>query len=386
MSAPPNPEYHSPYYRDEHRAFRQTLRRWVEREIVPYVEEWDEAGEFPRELYPKAAKVGIITLGYPEEYGGIPGDTFYKLIMQEELARAGSGGLLAGLISHSIGTPPIVALGSKALKERVVPQILSGEKISCLAITEPSGGSDVAQLRTTARRDGEHYVVNGSKMFITSGVRADYYTVAVRTGGEGRNSISLLLIEKGTPGFTQTPLKKMGWWCSDTAALYFDDCRVPAENLLGEENAGFKGVMRNFNSERFGMAAACVGFSQVCVDEALAYARERVTFDQPMVRHQVIRHKLVDMITRVNGARAYLEHVAWLMEQGEQPVAEIAMLKNLASTCMEDCANDAVQILGGAGYMRGGKVERIYRETKVMSIGGGSIEIMKELAARQMGI
>ena len=382
----PSSELQSPFYSAEHQAFRLTVRAFVEREIAPHVDAWDEAGEFPRELYKKAAGIGLLALGYPEAYGGIPADAFYHIVVSEELARAGSGGVMAGLMSHSIGTPPIVALGSEAIKSRTVPEILAGEKISCLAITEPSGGSDVANLNTTARREGGHYVVNGSKTFITSGMRADYYTVAVRTGGPGRGGISLLLIEKGAPGFEQTRLKKMGWWCSDTATLYFEDCRVPVENLLGEENGGFRGIMLNFNMERLGIAGAAVGLARVCLDEATAYARERVTFDRPLLKHQVIRHKIVDMEMRVNACRAYLENLTWRVEQGQSPVAELCMLKNMAAQTLEHCANEAVQILGGAGYMRGAKCERIYREAKVYSIGAGATEIMKDLAARQMGL
>jgi acyl-CoA dehydrogenase len=222
-------------------------------------------------------------------------------------------------------------------------------------------------------------------MFITSGMRADFYTVAARTGGKGQSGISLLLIEKGTPGFTQTPLKKMGWWMSDTAALHFDDCPVPAENLIGEENQGFRGIMLNFNSERLGMAAGANGFSQVCLDEAVAWARQRQAFGRRLIDNQAIRHKLVDMAMRVNATQAYLETLAWRVQQGESPVAEICMLKNQATRTMAFCASEAVQIHGGMGFMRGTKVERIYREVKVNAIGGGAEEIMKDLAARQLG-
>src|SRR6266851_1712890 len=258
-------------------------------------------------------------------------------------------------------------------------------KISALAITEPGAGSDVANLQTRARREGGHYVVNGSKTFITSGMRADYYTVAVRTGAPGKGGISLLVIERDTPGFTRSPLKKMGWWASDTATLYFDDCRVPVGHLLGEENQGFTLIMRNFNRERLGMAAGCAGYAQVCLDEAVAYARERETFGRKLIEHQVIRHKLVDMAMRINATQAYLESVAWRIGQGENAVADICLLKNQATQTMEFCAREAVQIFGGAGFMRGPKVERIYREVRVNAIGGGAEEIMRDLAARQLG-
>jgi acyl-CoA dehydrogenase len=384
MNLPNQPK--SLYYTEQHEAFRATMRRFVEKEIAPFVDEWDEAGGFPRELYKKAAEIGLLGLGFPEAYGGIPTDRFYSIIASQELARAGAGGISASLMSHTIGSPPIARLGSKAMKERVLPAVLAGEKISCLAITEPDGGSDVANLRTTAKRVSDHYVVNGAKMFITSGVRADFYTVAVRTGGPGAKGISLLLLEKGMPGFTQTPLKKMGWWASDTAALYFDEVRVPAENLIGAENEGFRGIMFNFNGERLGMAAGCNGFSQVCLEEAISWARQRKVFGKPLIEQQVIRHKIVDMAMRVNATQAYLENLAWRVQQGESPVAEIAMLKNQATQTMAFCASEAVQIHGGMGFMRGTKVERIYREVKVNAIGGGAEEIMKELAARQMGL
>ena len=216
-------------------------------------------------------------------------------------------------------------------------------------------------------------------------MRADYYTVAVRTGGEGIGGISLILVERDRPGFSRTILDKMGWWCSDTATLYFDDCRVPAGNLLGAENEGFRGIMLNFNSERFGIAAMAHGLAQVCFDEAVSYAHDRQTFGQPLIKHQAIRHKLIDMATKVNALKATMEALAWRLEQGESPVAEICMLKNQSTETLQFCASEGVQVLGGAGYLRGAKVERIYRETKVLAIGGGAEEIMKDLASRQLG-
>jgi acyl-CoA dehydrogenase len=376
----------SPFYTAEHEAFREVVRRFVEKEIEPYAHEWDEAGEFPKALYEKAAAIGLLGLGFPEQYGGIPADQFMKIAASQELARAGAGGISASLMSHTIGSPPIARAASAAVKTRVLPQVLSGKKISALAITEPSGGSDVANLRTKARRDGDHYTVNGEKTFITSGMRANYLTVAVRTGGEGAGGVSLLLIEGDTPGLSRTKLKKMGWWASDTATLHFDDCRVPAENLIGEEGHGFRIIMQNFNSERMGMAASCTAYAGVCVEEAMAYAKERKTFGKPIAQHQVIRHKIVDMAQKVAASQAMLELLAWRLGQGESPVAEICMMKNQATQTMAFCASEAVQIFGGAGFMRGIKVERIYREVKVNAIGGGTEEIMKDLASRQMGL
>jgi acyl-CoA dehydrogenase len=374
------------YYTEEHEQLREQVRRFVQREILPHIEAWEEAAEFPRALYGKAAELGLLGLGYPEELGGIPCDPFHRIVVTDELAKAGSGGIVAGLMSHGIALPPIVALGSDELKARVVAPVLRGEKIAALAISEPDGGSDVASLRTTARRDGDHYIVNGSKTFITSGMRADFCTVAVRTGGPGMGGISLLVIEGDTPGFTRTSLAKMGWWCSDTATLYFEDCRVPVRNLVGDENSGFRGIMQNFNGERLAIASMAIAFAQVCLDEAIAWSRERVTFGKPLLHRQVIRHKLVDMAQRIGCSRAWLEQLAWRVQQGEWPIADVCMLKNAATQCMEFCAKEAVQIFGGAGFIRGQKVERIYRETKVLSIGGGAEEIMKELAAKQLGL
>jgi acyl-CoA dehydrogenase len=376
----------SPFFTDEHEAFRAVVRRFVAKEIEPFANEWDEAGEFPRDLYRKAAAIGLLGLGFPEAFGGTPADQFMRIVVSQELARHGAGGVNASLMSHGIGAPPIIAGGRPEVQARVLPQIIAGEKISALAITEPNGGSDVANLRTTARRDGDHFIVNGEKTFITSGTRADWLTVAVRTGGAGPGGVSLLLIPGDTPGLSRTKLKKMGWWASDTATLHFADCRVPAEYLLGEEGGGFPLIMRNFNSERMGMSASCAAYARVCVEEAIAYARQRETFGKPLTQHQVIRHKLVDMMQKVVATESMLMLLAWRLTQGESPVAEICMLKNQATQTMAHCASEAVQIFGGAGYMRGAKVERIYREVKVNAIGGGAEEIMKDLASRQMGL
>ncbi|MFI4940967.1 MAG: acyl-CoA dehydrogenase family protein [Burkholderiales bacterium] len=373
------------YCNEGHHAFRETVRRFVEKEILPNVDAWDEAEEFPRDLYLRAAELGLLGLGFPEEYGGSPGDLFYSMAMVEELTRAASGGLLASLFSHTIGAPPIAAGGSAALKARVLPQILAGEKISALAVTEPSGGSDVANLTLRAERDGDAYILNGSKTFITSGMRADYITVAARTGGPGAGGVSALLVEGDMPGLTRTPLKKMGWWCSDTAQLHFDDCRVPIANLLGQENGGFQIFMLNFNRERLALAIQAYGFARVCLDEASEWATARTTFGKRLVGHQVVRHKLVEMATRIEATRTLIEDLTHRLEQNESPVPQICMLKNFAAQTMQFCADNAVQILGGMGFMRGTKSERIYREVKVNMIGGGAEAVLNELAARQWG-
>jgi acyl-CoA dehydrogenase len=376
----------SPYYTAEHEEFRAQVRKFVERECAPHIEKWEKAEELPRELHKKAAEAGILGIGYPEDCGGLGiEDPFYGIVLTEELARAGSGGLIASLMSHGIACPPIAKAGTPEQKRKFVQPVLAGEKIAALAITEPSGGSDVANIKTTAVRDGQFYVVNGSKTFITSGMRADYVTTAVRTGDAGMGGISVLVLEAGMPGFTRSPLHKMGWWCSDTATLYFDNVRVPVANRIGNENAGFMAIMLNFNNERIMLAAQAASFAQVCYDEALAYARERQTFGKPLIKNQVIKHKLADMKMRIDAVKAQLDLLAWRVWKGATPVAELSLLKNLATETFERVAGEAMQVLGGAGYLQGSKVERLYRETKVITIGGGSREIMYDLAARQMG-
>lgn len=374
---------------DEHAAWRDTVRRFVARELEPHAGRWDEAGGYPRELHAAAAAIGLLGLGFPEEYGGYPGDTLHRLITSVELAQCGAGGVLASLMSHTIALPPVVALGSTELKARVVPRVLAGEWIAALAVTEPGGGSDVAALRTTARRDGDHYVVDGEKTFITSGMRADVCTVAVRTdpSARGARGISLLLVERDTPGVTRTALDKMGWWASDTAHLRFEGVRVPAANLLGGEGEGFRAVMHNFNAERYALAANSLGFAWACYREALEWARQRRTFGQRLVDHQVVRHRFVDMLGRIEATRALLESLAARLDASPgdpATIASVCLAKNTATRTLQFCADAAVQTLGGLGYVRGTKSERIYREVKVNMIGGGAEEIMKDLAARQL--
>mgnify|MGYP000946460554 FL=1 len=375
------------YFDDTHRMVRDTVRSFVEREILPYVNDWEEAGEFPRELYKKAADAGILGIGAPEKWGGSGEDVFMKVAACEEMVRCTSGGVGASLGSLDIGLPPVWKWGSEALQEKVVPPVLAGDKIAALAVTEPGGGSDVANLRTRAVRDGDHYVVNGSKTFITSGVRADYYTVAVRTGDPGFGGISLLLVEKDTPGFTVgRKLKKMGWWASDTAELFFEDCRVPAENLIGAENGGFFCIMSNFQMERLILAVTANMTAQVALDEAMAYARERQAFGRPIAGFQVTRHKLAEMATQVAVSREFTYRVAARLANGEDCVLDVSMAKNQATQCADRVTWDAVQIFGGAGYMRGTVVERLFRDNRILSIGGGTYEIMNEVIAKRLGL
>lgn len=381
---PPNPSIE-----ESHILWRSSVRRFIDAQIMPHVEQWEEAGRIPRDLYPKAAKAGLIGLGYPEELGGggLETDIYHSIITSEELARIGAGGIVAALMIHGIGLPPIMALGSDAMQQRIAPQVLSGEKQISLGITEPSGGSDVAKLKTKAVRDGNGWRVTGSKTYITGGMTSKWLTTAVRTGDNdsGMRGISLMLIDLESEGVSRTELPKMGWWSSDTATIYFDDVFVPADHIIGAENQGFYGIMANFNGERLGMAAQSAAYARACIEDAAAWAQERETFGQRLADHQVIRHKIASMAQRVWATTCFLDNCAWRVMQGESPVAELAMLKVQATETMEYCAREAMQILGGAGFIRGHRVERIYREVRVMAIGGGSEEIMRDLAARQLG-
>lgn len=375
------------YFNETHEQVRLTARRFVEREILPYISEWEEAEEFPRELYRKAAEAGLLGIGYPEEFGGTGPDIFMKIAASEEMMRCTSGGLVAGLGSLDIGLPPIVKWGCAEMKQRIVPEVLSGEKIAALAITEPSGGSDVANLKTRAVRDGDHYVVNGSKIFITSGVRADYYTVAVRTGDVGFGGVSLLLIEKDTPGFSVgRKLRKMGWWASDTAELFFEDCRVPATNLIGPENGGFFCIMTNFLMERLMLCVMANMTSQLALEACMEYVKQREAFGRTIGKFQVTRHKLAEMATQLDVSREYTYRIAARVEAGENCIKEMSMAKNFATSVSDRITYDAVQIFGGMGYMRESVVERLYRDNRILAIGGGTYEIMNEVIAKQLGL
>ncbi len=371
------------YFGETHNLVRQTVRRFVEREIKPFVDEWEEQGEFPIELYHKAGETGILGIGYPDAYGGSGGDVFLKIAASEEMMRCGSGGVAAGLGSLDIAIPPILAMGTEEQKSRFVPPVLKGDKIAALGITEPNVGSDVANIRTRAVRKGNHYVVNGSKMFITSGARANQLTCAVRTGGEGYKGISLLVIDSDTPGYSVSKkLKKMGWWASDTAQIFFDDCRVPVENLLGKEGKGFYGIMENFQDERLQLAVMANMTAQLALEESIKYAKEREAFGRPLTGFQVTRHKLVDMATLAEASREFTYRIAAKIGAGENQVKEISMAKNFACMVSDKVTYDAVQIHGGSGYMREYLVERLYRDNRILSIGGGTQEIMKEVISK----
>lgn len=375
------------YFGETQNMVRDTVRKFVAKEIMPNVAQWETDGELPRSLYEKAGAAGILAIGYPENIGGTGDDIFSKVAASEEIMRCGSGGVAASFGSLDIGLPPIVKWGSDELKARICADVLSGKKIQCLAITEPSGGSDVANLKTRAVKDGDHYVVNGAKTFITSGVNADYYTVAVRTGGEGYAGISLLLVEKGTPGFSVgKKLDKMGWRASDTAELFFADCRVPVANLIGQENAGFYAIMSNFQMERLSLAVMANVTSELCLEECLSYVKQREAFGRNIGKFQVIKHKIADMATQLEASREFTYRIAAKIGAGEAVVKEISMAKNFATKVSDFCTYEAVQIFGGMGYMRESLVERLYRDNRILSIGGGTYEIMNEVIAKQLGL
>ncbi|MFI9386473.1 acyl-CoA dehydrogenase family protein [Kutzneria sp. NPDC052558] len=377
----------SPWETPERRQLRDTVRAFVEREVRPHIDQWERDGELPRSLHLKAAEAGLLGIGFDEKVGGSGGDLLDTIVLTEELIQAGgSSGLVAGLLTHGIAIPHIVAAGDAEHVERFVRPALAGEKIGSLAVTEPDGGSDVASLRTRAVRDGDHYIVNGSKMFITSGTRADFVTTAVRTGEAGYQGVSLLVIERGTPGFTASrKLEKMGWHCSDTAELSFSDARVPVANLVGPENGGFPQLMQQFQVERLSLAVQAYATAQRCLDLTVDYVRNRVTFDRPLITRQVIRHKLVEMAQRTALARTYTREVAAKVAAGDEVIAEVSMAKNACTDACDFVANEAVQLHGGAGYLRESEVERHYRDARILSIGGGTREVLAELAARRMG-
>ena len=379
----------NPYLTSEHEEWRAQLRRFIDREIMPFAADWDEAGKIPDELWPKAAEIGMLGLGYPEEFGGTQEgiDVWYHNILGEELARLGVGGIGATLMIHGIGLPPVVNFATDEVKQEVVPAVLNGSKRISLGITEPGGGSDVANLQTTAKREGDYYIVNGSKTFITGGMNANWTSTAVRTGGEGAKGVSMLLIPMDAEGVSRTSLdRKQGWWCSDTATLYFDKVKVPVDNLIGEENKGFQVIMKNFNTERMSLCVSMEGASRVCLEEAVNWAQQRKTFGKRLADHQVIRHKIAEMKQRINACQAYINHCSWEIAEGKPNPGDIAMLKVQCSQTMEYCAREAMQVMGGIGYMRDNRVERIYREVRVNAIGGGSEEIMRDLASRQYGV
>ena len=375
---------------EEHLALRSQVARFAESAIAPHAQAWEEAEEFPRELYRQAAAAGTLGIGFPVEYGGSGGDITHQIVASEALTVHGrSVGTAVGLGSHLIALPPILLLGSEEQKQRYVPRVLSGEWVSALAITEPGGGSDVAALQTSAQLSNGHYLVNGSKLYITSGCRADLIVAAVRTDPDRSKrhvGLSLLVVEKTFVGFAASrKLRKMGWSASDTAELSFTDCQVPVENRLGEEGSAFLAILRNFAAERLLLAAQCVAIAQLAYDESIAFAKLRMTFGKPLSRHQVIRHKLADMATQLAAARALVGECAVRCQRGEVVMSQLAMCKNTATDMCSFVVDQAVQIHGGLGYIRECIVERLYRDARLYPIGGGTREIMNEIIAQAEG-
>ena len=374
------------YFTEEHNIFRATVRKFVEKEIKPHIEHWDEEGEFPVGLYKKFADQGLMGLTYPAEYGGTPCDIFMHVIYTEEMIQgSGSVGLVSGLGSNAIAMPPVLKLGTEEQKQKFLVPVLAGDKIAALGITEPNAGSDVANIKTRAVRDGDYYIVNGSKTFITSGCRANFITTAVRTGEPGYKGVSLLMIDSSTPGFSVSKkIKKMGWWCSDTAELSFVDCRVPAENIIGGEGMGFAGIMVNFQKERLALAVMAASVAELALKESIKYAKAREAFGKPISGFQVTRHKLVDMATKVKVAKEFNYRVAAKMDAGQDATIDVSMAKNFACEVCDKVVYDAVQIHGGYGYAREYIVERLYRDSRILSIGGGTTEIMKEIISKMI--
>ncbi|MFZ2511426.1 MAG: acyl-CoA dehydrogenase family protein [Gordonia sp. (in: high G+C Gram-positive bacteria)] len=372
----------------ERRALRATVAGFAQRHILPYQDEWERAGEIPRELHAEAAQLGLIGLAYPESVGGAGGDAADAGILCEELHERGvAGGVFASLFTSGIALPHLIAAGDHTQIDTWVRPTIDGRLIGALAITEPSGGSDVGNLRTTAVRDGEAYIVNGAKTFITSGVRADFVVAAVRTGGPGAAGVSLLVIEKGTPGFAvDRQLDKMGWRASDTAELSFVDCRVPVENLVGAENSGFAQIAAAFVTERVALAVQAYAQAQRCLDLTLDWVRERETFGKPLIARQNVQDAVTDMARMIDTARVYTRAVIDQYCAGNTDlIAEVCFAKNTAVETAEWVANKAVQLYGGMGYMTGTEVERQYRDIRIIGIGGGTNEILRTLAANRLG-
>jgi acyl-CoA dehydrogenase len=379
-----------PPFADEHDQLRESIGRWVREEIAPNVDQWEEAREFPRELYLRAGELGFLGLKYPEELGGQGGDCVHDAVWAEELARAGaSGGVGAGLGAQTaIATPPIFNFGTPEQHERFLRPAIRGEGIGALGITEPGGGSDVASIRTYARKVEGGYVVNGSKTFITNGVRADFLVCAVKTTEEGgHHGISFLVLERDMPGYEVTSkLEKMGWHSSDTGELAFTDVEVPAENLLGEENRGFQLIMANFAWERLSMSLGAIGAMQRLIEVAVAYALERRAFGREIGHFQTIRHKVAEMAVKMEAARSITYHALRLYAAGENPIREVTMAKLVSQRSCLEVADECLQIHGGYGYMREYGIERAVRDARLGPIGGGTDEVMKEILGKQLGL
>ena len=379
-----------PPFTDEHEELRESARRFVSKEIAPNVEDWDKEREFPRELFARCGELGLLGLKFPEEYGGQGGTCVHDAVWIEELSRSGgSGGVAAGLNAHaSIAMPPVFNFGTEEQRQRWIVPGIKGELIGALGITEPGAGSDVAGIRTFARKVPGGYVVNGSKTFITNGVRADFLVCAVKTTEEGgHHGLSFLVLDREMPGYEVTrKLEKMGWHSSDTGELAFTDMEVPEENLLGSENGGFYLIMANFQWERLSMALAAVGGMQRVFEVTLDYAKEREAFGRPIGKFQAIRHKFAEMATKIEASRALTYTGLRLFAEGHDAIREVTMAKLLTQRTMLEVADECLQIHGGYGYMREYGIERAVRDARLGPIGGGTDEVMKEILGRQLGL
>jgi acyl-CoA dehydrogenase len=376
-----------PPFTDEHEELRESIRAFVARELRPHASEWEDAHWFPDDVFARFAHHGFLGLKYPEEYGGEGGDYLHEAVLAEELARCGSGGLAAGVGAHiNIATPPIWKFGTDDQKQRYLAPAIRGERIAALAITEPDAGSDVAAIKTHARRVGGGWVVNGSKMFITNGVRAHYYVTAVKTTGDGgHHGLSFLIVDR--QGAVQaSAIEKLGWHASDTGLVAFDDAFVPEENLLGRENEGFYLIMANFQWERLLMALGAVGAMQVAYDKTVAFARERSAFGRPLVKHQALRHKLTDVATTLHAGRCVTYDALRRFAGGQDAVKEVTMAKLVTQRACFDVMDTCLQIHGGAGYMREYEIERMARDARLGPIGGGTDEIMREILGKVLGL
>jgi alkylation response protein AidB-like acyl-CoA dehydrogenase len=385
-AAPPRP---IPPFTDEHSELRESIRRFVAAELRPHATEWEDARWFPDEVFPKLAGVGFLGLKYPEEYGGEGGDCVHDAVFTEELAGCASGGTAAGIGAHvGIATPPVFKFGTEDQKQRFLVPAIKGERIAALGITEPGAGSDVAGIRTFAKKVDGGYVVNGSKTFITNGVRADFVVTAVKTTEDGgHQGLSFLLIEKDMEGFSVSKkLEKMGWHASDTAELAFQDVFVPDENLLGEENKGFYLIMANFQWERLLMAIGAVGSMQLVLEKTIAFALERNAFGREIGHFQAIRHKIAEMAVKLEASRSITYHALRLFADGTDAIREVTEAKLISQRSAFEVADESLQIHGGAGYMKEYEIERVARDLRLGPIGGGTDEIMKEILGRQMGL
>ena len=372
----------------ERDALRKTVRAFAEREILPHVDEWERSGELPRSLHEAAGAAGLLGAQAPESGGGGGGDGADAVLVCEALHYAGvPGGVFASLFTCGISTPHMIASGDQRLIDTYVRPTLQGKMIGSLAITEPGGGSDVGHLTTRADRDGDDFIINGAKTYITSGVRADYVVTAVRTGGPGAAGVSLIVVDKDTPGFTVSrKLEKMGWRSSDTAELSYVDVRVPAANLVGPENSGFLQIAGAFVSERVGLAAQAYASAQRCLDLTVQWCRDRETFGRPLITRQSVQNTLAEMARRIDVARVYTHHLVERELAGETNlIAEVCFAKNTAVEAGEWVANAGVQLFGGMGYMAESEIERQYRDMRIIGIGGGTTEILTSLAAKTLG-